>query len=345
MGDYRRHAVEILLDLADGHSQADPELHPLDLHPLELCPVPDPLPFHLRDHVLVRAEASVLRGKANDCGPRHAGDEVRRLILHWAVHWAAPRERVVPVSLQSIQPLVCFVAHPAAPLGAELLHPCLVRQWSLAGSCVPADVRAACLRPFLTGTRSRPICPQAGADPSTPFLPREGWLQVLEARQAWEGRQPASEGGRPVKLGGQALRDGRLSELSTVSGESQSLVRPPQPFPEAPQWLPAELPAQQIRANHLPGSNKSGHPSKANESAAWRPSRAPLPARVNGRPPGKERSRSLHSTLRRPTAGTWIPAAKARSPARYRQPLRAPPDAVPGAVPTGSAGPLPRRPG
>lgn len=179
---------------------------------------------------------------------------MRRLILHWAVHWTGPREPVVPVSpLPSIQRLVYLVAYPAALLGVELLHPCVVQQSFLAGSCVrveryaQADVRAACLCPFLTGTRrSRLVCPHPGADPSTPFLWWKAWrqnavhLQIFELRQAWERKPPPWEGDRPVKLGGQALRDGLLSERSTVSGESPSSVRPPQPFPAAPHLLSAE---------------------------------------------------------------------------------------------------------
>jgi hypothetical protein len=79
-------------------------------------------------------------------------------------------------------------------------------------------------------------------------------------------------------------------------------------------------PTRQIPASHLPGSNTSGHPSKANESAAWRPGRAPLPAPANATPPGREKSQSRRSKRRRPTAGTSIPATKARSPGRCRQP-------------------------
>jgi hypothetical protein len=75
--DYRRHAAEILLDgFAGGHAKADPEKADL-----ELCPLPGPLLVRFQ-HPSARVEASVLRGKANDYGPRHAEDGVRMLIQH-----------------------------------------------------------------------------------------------------------------------------------------------------------------------------------------------------------------------------------------------------------------------
>jgi hypothetical protein len=182
----RRHAAEILPnEFAGGHSKADPDLYPL----------PGPLPMRFQVHLpvhflihflLIRDEAFVLHGKANDCGPRHAEDGVPRLILHWAVRWAVPRERLVPVSLlPSTQPLVCLVAYPA--LGVEVPHPCQVRQWCLAGSCVPGDVRAAYPHSFLADRAGlRLVCLRTGAESATPFLPTEVWFQTLERCQAWE---------------------------------------------------------------------------------------------------------------------------------------------------------------
>jgi len=162
----------------------------------------DPLPMRLLVHSSVQAEAFVLRGKANACGPRHAEDGVPVLILHQAVRWAAPTKPAVPVSLcQPTRRRVCLAACPASPLGVEL--PCPVHQWFLAGSCVPADVRADYLHPSLAGWRLRPrlACPRAGVDLSTPFLPREAWLQTLALHQAWERKELASEDGPPAKLG------------------------------------------------------------------------------------------------------------------------------------------------
>jgi hypothetical protein len=129
--DCRRHVPEILPDVADGHSKAG----------LELCPVPDRLPVYSPVHFLdhVSAVTSVLHGKANDCGLRSMGDGVWKRILqqpgHRAGRRAASREPVVPVFLQSTQPLlVCLVVYPAALPGVEFLLPCLlpclmVRQW------------------------------------------------------------------------------------------------------------------------------------------------------------------------------------------------------------------------
>jgi hypothetical protein len=66
--DYRRHAAE---NLPDDHSKADPEL----------CLLTGPLLMrllvHFPVHFWVRAEASVLHGKANGCGPRYTEDGVR----------------------------------------------------------------------------------------------------------------------------------------------------------------------------------------------------------------------------------------------------------------------------
>jgi len=281
--------------------------------------------------------------------------------LDQASDWVAPKEPAVLVFLiQPTQPPVCLAACPVAPghaclaslLCGELPLPCLVQQWFLAGSCVPADVRAAYPQPFLAGSpRSRLACPQAGADPSTPFVPRMARPQppqppqTLEARQAGERKEPASEGGSPAKLGASALLGGLLSEQATAAAESQPSALSPQPVPGAPYSLPVRPPARRTPANHLPGSNTSGHPSKANGSAAWRPSRAPLPALVNGTPPGKERFRFPRSRRRRPTANTSIPAEITRSPGRWRWLSRARPDGVPGAAPTAPAGPRPRTPG
>lgn len=178
--EYRQHAPEILQDVADGHSKAGPEL----------CLVPDRLPVsspvHFLDHV--SAVTAVLRGKANDCGPRNMGAGVWKRILHRGGRQAASRQPVVPVFLRSIQPLlVCLVVYPAGLLGVEFLLPCLVGQWFLAGSCVPVDVRAAYLHPFPAGwLRSRLACPRTGADLSTPFSRGHGPLQSLEPGPAWE---------------------------------------------------------------------------------------------------------------------------------------------------------------
>jgi hypothetical protein len=112
--------------------------------------------------------------------------------------------------IQPTQPPVCLAACPVAPghaclallLCGELPLPCLLHQWFLAGSFVPADLRAAYPQPCLAGSlRSRLACPQAGADPSTPFVPRKARPQTLEARQAGERTELASEGGAKAKLG------------------------------------------------------------------------------------------------------------------------------------------------
>jgi hypothetical protein len=196
--DCRRHAAEIP---PHGHSQAG----------LDLCPSAGPLRARLLAHFPVRAEASVLHGKANGCGPRHAEDGVRMLFLHRAVHWGAPREPAVPVFLiQPIRRLVCLAACPVVPgrvclaslLCVDPPSPCLIHRRFLARSCVPADVRSAYPHPSLAGRRRlRPACPQAGADPSTPFLPRNPWRQAWELRPAWERKELASEDGPPAKLG------------------------------------------------------------------------------------------------------------------------------------------------
>jgi hypothetical protein len=132
-------------------------------------------------------------------------------VLDQASDWVAPKEPAVLVFLiQPTQPPVCLAACPVAPghaclaslLCGELPLPCLLHQWFLAGSCVPADLRAAYPQPFLAGRlRSRLACPQPGADPSTPFVPRKARPQTLEARQAGERTALASEGGPKAKLG------------------------------------------------------------------------------------------------------------------------------------------------
>ncbi len=204
--DYRRHAAEILPnELA--HSKADPEIYPLT----------DRLRVRLV-HFPVRVEASVLHGKANQYGPRHAGEGVPRLIVRlavrWAAYWAAPREPVVPVSPRSTHRLACLVACPVALLGVEPPLPWLVYQWFLAENCVPADVRAAYPHPLPADRAgSRLVCRRTCADLSTPFWQNEVRRlaselrqtlkprQTLEPRQAWERKQPASGGGPPAGLG------------------------------------------------------------------------------------------------------------------------------------------------
>jgi len=66
--DYHRHAAEIL---PGDRSKADPEL----------CPLTGPLLMRRLVHFSVWAEAFVLPGKANGCGPWRAEDGVR--IHHW----------------------------------------------------------------------------------------------------------------------------------------------------------------------------------------------------------------------------------------------------------------------
>ena len=113
--------------------------------------------------------------------------------------------------LRSTPPLACLAASGRGCL-ASLLHlelplPWLVHQWFSAESCVPADVRASYPYPFVAGgLPPRPACPQAVADPSTPFLPGDELEQAWKPRQTWKLRQalertePVSEGGPPAKL-------------------------------------------------------------------------------------------------------------------------------------------------
>jgi hypothetical protein len=210
--DYRRYAAKILpYVLADGHSKAG----------REQCPSAGPLPMRLLAHFSVRAEDFVLHGKANGCGPRYEDGmrlliphRVRQWVQHWvwdqASDWGAPRQPAVPVFLiHPTRPPVCLAACPVAPRRACLAllpcvepRPCLVHRWSLARSCVPADVRFAYPHPSLPGRlRLRLAYPQAGADPSTPSVAQDPWRQTLELRQAWERRELASEGGPKAKLG------------------------------------------------------------------------------------------------------------------------------------------------
>jgi hypothetical protein len=260
---------------------------------------------------------------------------VRMLILGRVVRrvarpisdWVVPRERAVRVSrLPCPRPRVCLAGCPgepghaclAAARCAELLR--LVSPWFSARSRAPVGVRAACPWSCQTG-RLLPLLasPWAGAVLSILFLPGKA------RPQAWERTEPASEGDSKAQPDAQVLACGLFLGPARAAGEkSQDAPSSPQPvlaaacFPTG--FPPAALPARQIRANRLPGSNTSAHPSKANGSAAWRPGRAPLPVPAIETPPGRERSRSLRSRRRRPTAGTWIPAAKARSPARCRRP-------------------------
>jgi len=316
--------------------------------------------------------------------PRTADAAPRRILPTAAPAGVIRRPAFPAWLIPSMRTLVCLVVEPAPLLAVGFLPPWLFPPSAWGKSCVPADQTAVFPHPFLADRGApRLAWPLAGADRSTRFALREVSPRVEEPHPILERRtQPALPDGWRAARGASAVAETPLLPLPCPCHPDQNAAElPPWPLPcpchldrsaaELPLWprpfpchpdrsaaerrdlpfllvLPhlvlAKPPARQIRASHFPGNNTFGHPWKANESAAWRPGRAPLPAPANATRPGREKSQSLRWTRRKPTAGTWIPATKAQSPARCRQPWSTRPDAVCGAAPTAPDGQRPRTP-
>jgi hypothetical protein len=256
------------------------------------------------------------------------------------------------------------VVAPAALDGQERSPACAVdRRIFLPASCPQeksfAPSPQATVTPLLLPSRGEPypppacllaamgvsLVPLAAAGSSTPLPARASALacssrpteQNANQDAGYEPREqlPATWAGAP----GPSSRS--VSAPARAAGKSEhwppASVRQPRP--------PLKPPARRIPANRPPGSNRSARPSKAKGSVASPINRAPLPVPVSGKPPGKEKLRSLRSTQRRPIGDTSKPAATTRSPARWRRPSPARRDGAPASSPSAPAGLHPQTPG